>query len=156
MIEGTNGETWEKVWYVSSAYKHHMCPTRLLFKKLNYKFKMIGKEEVEKKFIFSYGIGDAIVRAKDGDIVISNVQCTPEVSLNILSYDLLEEQGYAVKINNNTRSLRYMYEEKKHGMNHHKRRRQRTKLEQKKSSLNTTCFWKKTLSPWILKMNAHW
>ncbi|GKE54823.1 ARID DNA-binding domain-containing protein [Tanacetum coccineum] len=115
MIEGTNDETWNEVWYVSSTYKHHMRPRRMLFKRLQYKFKMIGKEENEKKFIFSYGLGDATVKTRDGDMVISNVQYTPEVSLNILSYDLLEEQGYAVKINNNICSLKYMFDEKKEG-----------------------------------------
>ena len=34
-----------------------------------------------------------------------------EVSLNILSYDLLEEQGYSVQINNNMCKVKYMYDE---------------------------------------------
>ncbi|GJZ46605.1 ARID DNA-binding domain-containing protein [Tanacetum coccineum] len=93
MVEGTDDETWNEVWY----------------------FKMIGKEENERKFIFSYGLSDATVKTRDGDMVISSVQYTPEVSLNILSYDLLEEQGYAVKINNNICSLKYVYDEKKEG-----------------------------------------
>ncbi|GJR90995.1 hypothetical protein Tco_0215006, partial [Tanacetum coccineum] len=49
-----------------------MCPTRSLFRKLKYKFEMIGKEETEKKFIFSYGIGDIIMEAKEGNFVIPN------------------------------------------------------------------------------------
>ncbi|GKB59400.1 ARID DNA-binding domain-containing protein [Tanacetum coccineum] len=122
MIEGTNDETWDRVWYVSSAYKYHMCPNRLLFKKLDYKFKMIGKEEVEKKFIFSYGIGDATVKGKDKDLVISNVQYTPEVSLNILSMDQLEEQGYIVKYNNNKCTLQYMFDEEMHGTGNSQRK----------------------------------
>ena len=115
MIEGTNDATWDKVWYVSSAYKHYMCPTRLLFKKLKYKFKMIGKEETEKKFIFSYGVGDVTVEAKDGNMVIPHVQYTLEVTLNILSIDQLEKQGYIVKYNNNRCTLHYMFDEKKQG-----------------------------------------
>ncbi|GJS11227.1 ARID DNA-binding domain-containing protein [Tanacetum coccineum] len=92
MIEGTDDATWNEAWYVSSAYKNHMCPTRSLFKKLTYKFKMIEKEEIEKKFIFSYGVGDVIVEAREGNFVIPNVHYTPEVTLNVLSFDLLEEQ----------------------------------------------------------------
>ncbi|GKB60059.1 hypothetical protein Tco_0916245 [Tanacetum coccineum] len=68
MIEGTNDAIWDEVWYVSSAYKNHMCPTRPLFKKLTYKFKMIEKEEIEKKFIFSYGVGDVTVEAREGNL----------------------------------------------------------------------------------------
>nr|GEV89232.1 ARID DNA-binding domain-containing protein [Tanacetum cinerariifolium] len=95
---------------------------RLLFKKLDYKFKMIGKEEVEKKFVFAYGIGDATVKGKDKDLVISNVQYTPEVSLNILSMDQLEEQGYIVKYNNNKCTLQYMFDEEMHGTGNSQRK----------------------------------
>nr|GEZ52034.1 ARID DNA-binding domain-containing protein [Tanacetum cinerariifolium] len=93
MIEGTSEATWNEIRYVSSAYKQHMCPTRSLFKRLKYKFEMIGKEETKKKFIFSYGIGDVTMEAREGNFLIPNVHYTPEVTLNILSYDLLEEQG---------------------------------------------------------------
>ena len=64
MVEGSNDKTWNEVWYVGNNYKCHMGPRRKLFKKVQYKFKMIGKEENEKKFIFSYGIGDATVNTK--------------------------------------------------------------------------------------------
>ncbi|PWA40200.1 bulb-type lectin domain-containing protein [Artemisia annua] len=111
MVEGSNDKTWDQVWYVSCFYKFHMCPRSDLFQELQYKFKMIGKEENEKKFILSYGIRDARVNTKNGDMVISKIQYTPEVSINILSYDLLEEQGYTVQINNNMCSIKYMYDE---------------------------------------------
>ncbi|GJV13758.1 retrotransposon protein, putative, ty1-copia subclass [Tanacetum coccineum] len=118
MIEGTSDATWDEIWYVSSAYKQHMCPTRSLFRKLKYKFEMIGKEETEKKFIFSYGIGDIIMEAKEGNFVIPNVHYTPEVTLNVLSYDLLEEQGYVVKISNNKCNIQYMFGGKGKGKAH--------------------------------------
>nr|GEX17209.1 ARID DNA-binding domain-containing protein [Tanacetum cinerariifolium] len=85
-----------------------MCPTRLLFKRLKYKFEMIGKEETEKKFIFSYGIGDVTMEAKEENFLIPNVHYTPEVTLNILSYDLLEEQRYIVEVSNNKCYIHYM------------------------------------------------
>ena len=50
-----------------------------------------------------------------GVIEIPNVQYTPEVTLNILSYDLLEEQGYLVKIDNTKGKIRYMFEEERVG-----------------------------------------
>ena len=68
-----------------------------------------------KRSSLSYGIGDATVNTKNGDMVIRNVQYTPEVSRNIFNFDLLEEQGYAVRINNNICSIHYMYDEKKGG-----------------------------------------
>ncbi|GJT81030.1 hypothetical protein Tco_1055372 [Tanacetum coccineum] len=93
MIEGTDDAIWDEVWYVSSAYKNHMCPTRPLFKKLTYKFKMIEKEEIEKKFIFSYGVGDVTVEAREGNLVIPNVHYTPEVTLNAQEESFTEDDG---------------------------------------------------------------
>ncbi|GKC61242.1 ARID DNA-binding domain-containing protein, partial [Tanacetum coccineum] len=109
MLEGTDNENWDNTWYVSSAYKMHMCPTRTLFRKLKYKFEMIGKEETEKKFIFSYGIGDVVMETREGNYVIYNVHYTPEVTLNVLSCDLLEEQGYVVEIRNDKCNIHYMF-----------------------------------------------
>nr|GEU47061.1 ARID DNA-binding domain-containing protein [Tanacetum cinerariifolium] len=80
-----------------------------LFKKLKYKFEKIEKEEIEKKFIFSYGVGDVTVEERDGNFVIPNVHYTPEVTLNVRSYDLLEEQGYTVEISNNKCYIHYMF-----------------------------------------------
>ncbi|GJY23068.1 ARID DNA-binding domain-containing protein [Tanacetum coccineum] len=91
MVEGTDDETWNEVWYVSNTYKHHMCPRRMLFKRLQYKFKMIGKEENEKKFIFSYGLGDATVKTRDGDMVF----LMKEGQRNHKSKDY--EEGYGPK-----------------------------------------------------------
>nr|GEY29826.1 ARID DNA-binding domain-containing protein [Tanacetum cinerariifolium] len=73
------------------------------------RFEMIEKEEIEKKFIFSYGVGDVTVEARDGNFVIPNVHYTPEVTLNVISYDLLEEQGYTVEISNNKCYIHYMF-----------------------------------------------
>ncbi|GKD04630.1 ARID DNA-binding domain-containing protein [Tanacetum coccineum] len=91
MIEGTDDATWDEVWY------------------------MIEKEEIEKNFIFSYGVGDVTVEAREGNLVIPNVHYTPEVTLNVLSFDLLEEQGYIVKISNNKCNLHYMFDKARTG-----------------------------------------
>ena len=87
----------------------------MLFKKIIYKLKMIGREETERKFIFSYGIGDVVVNTENGEVVIPKVQYTREVSLNILSYDLSEEHGYMVKIDNNKCNIKYKFDEERIG-----------------------------------------
>ena len=108
-IEGTDREGWDDIWYVSNKYKFHMCPRRVLFNDVNYKFKMVGKEEYECKFIFSYGIGNTTIKTENGDLVVRHVQYTPEVSLNILSLELLEKQGFSVKIKDTRCSINHMY-----------------------------------------------
>ncbi|GJS31373.1 ARID DNA-binding domain-containing protein [Tanacetum coccineum] len=111
MVEGTDDASWDRIWYVSSAYKQHMCPTKTLFKNLKHKFRMVGKEETERKFIFSYGVGEVTVDTRDRNLVIPCVLYTPETTLNVLSIDQLEDQGYIVKYNNNKCSLHYMFDE---------------------------------------------
>lgn len=111
LVEGSSDKTWDKVWYVSCKFNFHMCPRRELFENMQYKFKMVGKEETEKKFIFSYGIGDARVCTNEGEILVRGVQFAPEVSLNMLSYDLLIEQGFKIEIHNTHCTIKYMYDE---------------------------------------------
>lgn len=52
MVEGTDFANWNYIWYVSNAYKKHMCPTKSLFKRLKSKFRMEEKEEAGKKIYF--------------------------------------------------------------------------------------------------------
>ncbi|GKC98960.1 hypothetical protein Tco_1169235, partial [Tanacetum coccineum] len=44
MIEGTDDATWNEAW-------------------------MVGKEETEKKFIFSYGVGEVTVDTRDRSLI---------------------------------------------------------------------------------------
>ncbi|GJT88890.1 ARID DNA-binding domain-containing protein [Tanacetum coccineum] len=92
MVEGTNFSNWNNIWYVSNAYKKHMCPTKSLFKRLKNRFRMEGTEESEKKFIFSHGIEEAVVETNENEIVIPCVLYTPEVTLNML-YDGERDYG---------------------------------------------------------------
>ncbi|GKD35873.1 hypothetical protein Tco_1251382 [Tanacetum coccineum] len=59
MVEGSDEQNWDKIWYVGSAYKRHMSPIKSLFKRLKDNFRMLDIEEDERKFIFSYGVGEA-------------------------------------------------------------------------------------------------
>ncbi|GJS32522.1 ARID DNA-binding domain-containing protein [Tanacetum coccineum] len=61
--------------------------------------------------IFSYGVGEVTVDTRDRNLVIPCVLYTPETTLNVLSIDQLEDQGYIVKYNNNKCSLHYMFDE---------------------------------------------
>nr|GEU44447.1 hypothetical protein [Tanacetum cinerariifolium] len=81
-VEGSDEQNWNKIWYVGSMYKNHMSPTKSLFKRLKNSFKVLDKEEDERKFIFSYGVGEAIVETKDGTLLIPNVHYTPEFTMN--------------------------------------------------------------------------
>ncbi|GJS84524.1 ARID DNA-binding domain-containing protein [Tanacetum coccineum] len=111
MVEGSDKQNWDKIWYVGSAYKNHMSPTKSLFKRLKDNFKMLDIEEDERKFIFSYGVGEASVETKDGALVIPNVYYTPEITMNVLNVEQLENQGYVVTYERNKCGIRYMFDE---------------------------------------------
>ncbi|GKC38266.1 ARID DNA-binding domain-containing protein [Tanacetum coccineum] len=111
LVEGSDKGNWNNIWYVSSAYKRHMSPMKHLFKRMIQRFKVEGTEEKEKKFLISYGVGEAFVETNEGRITVSNVLFTPEITLNILSIDQLEEQGYMVSYVDNKCRIKYMFDE---------------------------------------------
>ncbi|GKC15987.1 hypothetical protein Tco_1012769, partial [Tanacetum coccineum] len=111
IVEGSDKGNWDNIWYVSSAYKRHMSPMKHLFKRMIQRFRVEGTKEKEKKFLISYGVGEAFVETNEGRITISNVLFTPEVTLNILSIDQLEEKGYMVNYVNNRCKIKYMFDE---------------------------------------------
>ncbi|GJV96767.1 ARID DNA-binding domain-containing protein [Tanacetum coccineum] len=111
IVEGSDNGNWDNIWYISSAYKRHMSPTKSLFERMINRFKMEDVEEKERKFIFSYGVGETTVETKEGSLVIPNVLYTPEITLNVLSIDQLEDQGYIVTYDHNKCSLKYMFDD---------------------------------------------
>ncbi|GJW62486.1 hypothetical protein Tco_0111821 [Tanacetum coccineum] len=66
----------------SMRYKRHMSPTKSLFKRLKDNFRMLDIEEDERKFIFSYGVGEASVETKDGTLGIGLLSYPPMSATN--------------------------------------------------------------------------
>ncbi|GJW33461.1 ARID DNA-binding domain-containing protein [Tanacetum coccineum] len=61
------------------------------------------------KFLFTYGIGEVTIKDGGQGYLIPGVHYAPEVTLNILSMDLLEKQGFEITYENNRCSLVYMF-----------------------------------------------
>lgn len=89
-----------------------MSPTKSLFKGLKSRFRM-EQTQHEKKFIFSHGIGDAVVETNEKEIVIPCMLYTPEVTLNVLSLDHLLAQGSVITYGHNKCRISYMFDEEK-------------------------------------------
>ncbi|GJY60041.1 ARID DNA-binding domain-containing protein [Tanacetum coccineum] len=111
MVNGSGEKDWNRIWYISKEYKNHMTPVKSNFKRMKGEFKMLEKEERQRKFIFSYGVGEAFVETENGTKVISNVFYTPEITLNVLSLEQLENQGYVVTVEGNKCVIKYMFDE---------------------------------------------
>nr|GEZ85051.1 ribonuclease H-like domain, reverse transcriptase, RNA-dependent DNA polymerase [Tanacetum cinerariifolium] len=71
----------------------------------------LQREDILTKALPRLKVGEAFVETNEGRIKISNVLFTPEVTLNILSIDQLEEQGYMVNYVNNRCRIKYMFDE---------------------------------------------
>ncbi|GJR54486.1 ARID DNA-binding domain-containing protein [Tanacetum coccineum] len=61
----------------------------------------ICKLENQKKFLFTYGIGEVIIKDGGQGCLVPGVYYAPEVTLNILSIDLLEKQSFEIKYDSN-------------------------------------------------------
>nr|GEW88212.1 ARID DNA-binding domain-containing protein [Tanacetum cinerariifolium]GEW88223.1 ARID DNA-binding domain-containing protein [Tanacetum cinerariifolium] len=56
----------------------------------------VTKLENQKKFLFTYGMGEVLIEEGSKGLIVPGVFYAPEVTLNILSLELLEKQGFEV------------------------------------------------------------
>ncbi|GKD47845.1 ARID DNA-binding domain-containing protein [Tanacetum coccineum] len=72
---------------------------------------LVSNLEKQKKFLFTYGMGEVIIKPVFQAYLIPGVYFAPEVSLNILSIDLLNQQGFEVVSDGDRYRLEYMFRE---------------------------------------------
>ncbi|GJQ91353.1 ARID DNA-binding domain-containing protein [Tanacetum coccineum] len=68
--------------------------------------------EGQKKFLFTYGIGEVIINNEKSGCMIPGVHYAPESTLNILSIDLLRQQGFELLFDGGKCTLEYMFKTK--------------------------------------------
>ncbi|GKB36976.1 hypothetical protein Tco_0881918 [Tanacetum coccineum] len=64
MIKGTYQGHWDDIWYISSNTNMHLCSKLNLFCNIKESFA-VSKLDDQMKFLFTYGIGEVVV--KNGD-----------------------------------------------------------------------------------------
>ncbi|GJV46551.1 ARID DNA-binding domain-containing protein [Tanacetum coccineum] len=52
MVNGSGEKDWNRIWYISKEYKNHMTPVKSNFKRMKGEFKMLEKEERQRKSYF--------------------------------------------------------------------------------------------------------
>nr|GEX58050.1 ARID DNA-binding domain-containing protein [Tanacetum cinerariifolium] len=72
---------------------------------------LVSNLEKQKKFLFTYGMGEFIIKPVFQAYLLPRVYFAPEVSLNILSIDLLKQQGFEVVSDRDRYRLEYMFKE---------------------------------------------
>ncbi|GKA11746.1 ARID DNA-binding domain-containing protein [Tanacetum coccineum] len=72
-----------------------------------------NKLDDQMKILFTYGLGEVVINNGDKGYLIPGVSYAPEVTLNILSLELLERQGFEIVYENNSCRLVYMFKDPK-------------------------------------------
>ncbi|GJT14805.1 ARID DNA-binding domain-containing protein [Tanacetum coccineum] len=111
MIKGTDHANWDDIWYLSNQIDKHLCYKLESFCNIKEDFS-VNRLENQRKFLFTYGIGKVLIKDGGHGLLVPGVHYAPEVTLNILSLDLLKKQGYEVKYENSRCSLAYMFDSK--------------------------------------------
>nr|GEW37332.1 ARID DNA-binding domain-containing protein [Tanacetum cinerariifolium] len=112
MLKGSDQSHWDDIWYVSNNTNVHLCSKLSLFCNIREKFTA-NKLDDQMKFLFTYGLGEVVINNGDKGYLIPGVSYALEVTLNILSLELLERQGFEIVYENNTCSLVYMFKDLK-------------------------------------------
>nr|GEY08604.1 ARID DNA-binding domain-containing protein [Tanacetum cinerariifolium] len=108
MIKGTDHANWDDIWYISNQTDKHLCYKLDFFCNIKESF-MVNKLDNQMKLLFTYGIGEVVIKDGGQEYLIPGVHYAPEVTLNILLIDLLEKQGFEITYENNRCSLDYMF-----------------------------------------------
>nr|GEX05035.1 ARID DNA-binding domain-containing protein [Tanacetum cinerariifolium] len=108
MIKGTDHETWDDIWYISNHTDKNLCYKQDFFYNIEEAF-LVNKLDDQMKLLFTYGIGEVLIRDGVQGYLVLGVYYAPKVTLNIFSMDLLEKQGFEVIYGHNRYSLVYMF-----------------------------------------------
>nr|GEX68342.1 ARID DNA-binding domain-containing protein [Tanacetum cinerariifolium] len=111
MIKDTDLTGWDEIWYMSNQIDRHVCYKLDAFCNIKEGFS-VTKLENKKKFLFTYGMGEILIEANGKSHIIPGVYYAPEVTLNILSLELLEKQGFQVNYDENRCNLSLMFTDK--------------------------------------------
>ncbi|GJY76166.1 ARID DNA-binding domain-containing protein [Tanacetum coccineum] len=112
MLKGTDQGHWDNIWYVSNHINIHLCPKLSMFYNIKEKFSA-NKLDDQMKILFTYGLGEVVINNGDKGYLIPGVSYAPEVTLNILSLELLERQGFEIVYEHNSCRLVYMFKDPK-------------------------------------------
>ncbi|GJV16309.1 ARID DNA-binding domain-containing protein [Tanacetum coccineum] len=93
MIRVTDLTGWDEIWYVTDQIDRHVCYKLDAFCNIKEEFS-VTKLENQRKLLFTYGLGEILIEENGKSHIIPGVYYAPEVTLNILSLEQLEKQGF--------------------------------------------------------------
>ncbi|GJZ29797.1 ARID DNA-binding domain-containing protein [Tanacetum coccineum] len=108
IVKGTDMETWDDFWYVCTTTNKHLTSNLKYFSNFKEEF-LVEKMEDQRKFLFTYGMGEVLIKNGSNGYLIPGVHYAPEVTLNILSISLLKQQGFDINFEGDRCTLEYMF-----------------------------------------------
>ncbi|GJR07189.1 ARID DNA-binding domain-containing protein [Tanacetum coccineum] len=108
IIKGTDKGTWDDFWYVSTTTDKHLTPNLNFFSNFKEEF-LVEKLEGQRKLLFTYGMGEVLIKDGSNGYLIPGVHYAPEITLNILSINLLKQQGFEIIFEGDKCTLEYMF-----------------------------------------------
>ncbi|GJS00464.1 ARID DNA-binding domain-containing protein [Tanacetum coccineum] len=112
IIKGTDKGTWDDFWYVSTSTNKHLTSNLSFFTNFKEEF-LVEKLEGQKKLLFTYGMGEIVIKDGSNGYLIPGVHYAPEITLNILSINLLKQQGFDIIFEGDRCTLEYMFKKQK-------------------------------------------
>lgn len=111
LVRGTEYGGWNETWFVGNTYTKHMTPHRGLFLRFKNCFD-VEKDEHNRKFLFSHGIGETDLKTNERTYVIPVVAYVPEIGINLLSMHQLICQGFEIEVEGSKCKVRHMFDAK--------------------------------------------
>ncbi|GKC75238.1 ARID DNA-binding domain-containing protein [Tanacetum coccineum] len=108
IIKCTDKGTWDDFWYVSTTTDKHLTPNLNFFSNVKKEF-LVEKLEGQRKLLFTYGMGEVLIKDGSNGYLIPVVHYAPEITLNILSINLLKQQGFEIIFEGDKCTLEYMF-----------------------------------------------
>ncbi|GJR22838.1 ARID DNA-binding domain-containing protein [Tanacetum coccineum] len=112
ILKGTDYGTWDDFWYVSNTTNKHLTSNLNFFSNLKEEF-VVEKLESQRKLLFTYGMGEIVIKDGSNGYLIPGVHYAPEITLNILSINLLKQQGFDIIFEGDRCTLEYIFKKQK-------------------------------------------
>nr|GEV65303.1 ARID DNA-binding domain-containing protein [Tanacetum cinerariifolium] len=112
ILKGADQGHWDDFWYLSNNTDKNLCYKLNSFCNIK-EYSMVDKLDDQRKFLFTYGMGEVVIKNDGQGYLIPRVHYAPEVTLNIISIDLLEKQGFQILYEDDRYKLEYMFKNQK-------------------------------------------
>ena len=112
LVERTNTDSWNSIWYVSSKISKHMTPSKDIFVKIKKCFSINNEEHLLNPLVI-HGVGEINLTTNVNIYAIPYVSYVPEININVLSMKQLILQGFEIEVGDSKCKITHMCDDRK-------------------------------------------